>query len=179
MIRFSHRLSWIACAAVMVACSSDPKPPPETPVDRDKDPVIKTDDAPAKKTEASSKKSSPVTVDERIKNMCSLPESRFGFDSTSISGPARKVLDAIAKCFVDGPGKGQSLNLVGHADPRGDHDYNLGLGHGRAGSVRDYLVKAGVGADRMDVTSLGENEATGTDEASWQRDRRVEILLAE
>ncbi len=179
MIRSSHRLFWIALAGVLAACSSDPKPPPETALDRDKDPVIKTDDSATSKPAAPSKKDSPVTVDDRIAKMCALPVSRFGFDSTSIGGEARKVLDAIADCFVDGAGKGKGLKLVGHADPRGDVDYNFGLGHRRAGSVATYFGKKGIAEDRMDISSLGESEASGTDEAGWQRDRRVEILLAE
>ena len=89
------------------------------------------------------------------------------------------VLDALARCFITGPLKGKGMKLVGHADPRGELEYNLGLGQRRAGSISGFLAKKGVEQGKMATSSKGEFEASGTDEDSWARDRRVEILLAE
>jgi peptidoglycan-associated lipoprotein len=119
-----------------------------------------------------------ATVDDRVAKMCDLPEARFDFDSAIIGGDGRRVLEAIAKCFVSGPGKGKNLNVVGHADPRGEEEYNFALGQRRDGSVAALLKKSGLGEDRVSTTSRGELDATGQDEAGWSRDRRVEILLA-
>lgn len=119
-----------------------------------------------------------ASVDERIVKLCDLREARFEFNSAAIGSDARSVLDAIARCFADGAGKGKNMNLVGHADPRGEEEYNFALGQRRAGAVVGYLKKAGLGDERMSSTSRGELDATGTDEAGWSRDRRVEIRLA-
>jgi len=119
-----------------------------------------------------------ATVDDKIAKMCDLPEARFDFNSSSIGANARRVVDVIARCFLDGPGKGKNLNVIGHADPRGEEEYNFGLGQRRAGSVATLLRTAGLGEDRVGTTSRGELDATGTDDAGWARDRRVEIQLA-
>lgn len=71
------------------------------------------------------------------------------------------------------------MRLVGHADPRGEDSYNLALGERRATGVKKYLVNAGLGDNQGDVTSRGEMDATGTDETSWSKDRRVDVVLAD
>jgi peptidoglycan-associated lipoprotein len=75
--------------------------------------------------------------------------------------------------------KGKGIRLVGHADPNGPAEYNIGLGQRRAGSIGNFLAKKGLEEKRITATSLGELEATGTDETGWAADRKVEILLAE
>jgi len=35
------------------------------------------------------------------------------------------------------------MRLVGHADPRGDEEYNLALGERRANAAKDFLVEKG------------------------------------
>jgi peptidoglycan-associated lipoprotein len=122
-----------------------------------------------------------LRVSEEIARACALPESKvapsFEFDSTAIGDQDRSVLGAIAKCLLDGPLKGRGLSLTGRADPRGEPEYNMSLGESRADSVRRYLHDLGLRAERLRATSRGELDATGTDEASWSHDRRVDIDL--
>ena len=77
----------------------------------------------------------------------------------------------------DGPLKGQSIRLVGRTDPRGNEEYNEKLGTKRAESVKSYLVKAGVEAARVEVTSYGKDDASPSPE-DWPSDRRVQIELS-
>ncbi|MCX4244081.1 OmpA family protein [Paraliomyxa miuraensis] len=119
-----------------------------------------------------------VGVDDEIAKLCDLPTARFAFDSSKLSKDAKNVLDQLASCFTTGPAKDQSMRLVGHADPRGDDDYNMGLGQRRAGSVSTYLAKRGLPDGRMETSSRGELDAVGTSESSWAKDRRVDIELA-
>jgi peptidoglycan-associated lipoprotein len=179
-----NKLSWfviLGLATATVGCD-DPKKEPKTAND-----MANTATAPAPAGDSDgnsmaddkSETKTPVNIDERVTKMCKLKEPRFEFDSAALSSQARGVLDAIAKCFNDGPGKGKNLNIVGHTDERGEPQYNFGLGQKRAGSVANYLQKAGLGANRMESSSRGELDATGTDAAGWARDRRVDILLAE
>ncbi len=173
--------SLIAFSLVLAAaCGSDPQPPPETPIDVDKTGDI---DANTKKRGKGDQKddgsTANVKVDERIRKMCALPEAHFDFDSAAVGASAKSMLDALASCFLGGPAKDSNMLVVGHADPRGETEYNFALGQRRAGTVAGYLLKAGLGDARVSTSSRGELEATGGDEAGWARDRRVEILLAE
>ncbi|MCB9718690.1 MAG: OmpA family protein [Myxococcales bacterium] len=122
---------------------------------------------------------STVGIDPELARMCDLPETDFAFDSAKLGPQAKSALDALVACFDDGPAKGRRMTLVGHADPRGDEEYNLGLGQRRATSVSGYLSKHGLSNDRMETSSRGELDATGTDETGWAHDRRVDIGLAD
>ena len=69
------------------------------------------------------------------------------------------------------------LKLIGHADPRGATGYNMTLGQARGDSVQKYLIDKGCDPRKVQSTSRGAMDATGTDEASWAHDRRVDITL--
>ena len=69
--------------------------------------------------------------------------------------------------------------VVGHADPRGEDEYNMTLGGLRSGNVSKEVIKAGLPEAQSESSSRGEMDAKGTDEASWKADRRVDILLSE
>jgi peptidoglycan-associated lipoprotein len=68
---------------------------------------------------------------------------------------------------------------VGHADPRGGSDYNMTLGQSRADSVAMYLVKKGMDKSKAESSSRGAMDATGSDEPTWARDRRVDMMLGQ
>lgn len=102
----------------------------------------------------------------------------FDYDKAELSPEDRAVLDQLATCLTTGALKGKSVALIGRADPRGTDEYNLGLGSQRAGSVSSYLTRLGVQSAQLGVTTRGSLDATGTDEAGWQKDRRVDITLA-
>jgi len=53
------------------------------------------------------------------------------------------------------------------------------LGQSRADAVKQYIVDHGMDKAKTDSSSRGAMDATGTDEASWARDRRVDILLGQ
>ena len=71
------------------------------------------------------------------------------------------------------------MRLVGHADNRGEEDYNMLLGQRRADNVKGAVVSAGMTAAKTLTTSRGELDATGADEATWSKDRRVDIVLGQ
>jgi peptidoglycan-associated lipoprotein len=162
----------LAAAFVLAACT-DPKPEPVTPVATAAPPPV----APKKKDTATPSSGS-VHIDDKIIKACGdLPTAHFAFDSTQVEPDAARALDALARCFSTGPLKGRGVSLVGHADPRGEFDYNMALGQRRAGSVGDYLTSHGVGKGQVAASSRGEIEAVGTDEEGWARDRKVDVLL--
>ncbi|MDG0996652.1 MAG: OmpA family protein [Gammaproteobacteria bacterium] len=73
---------------------------------------------------------------------------------------------------------GRLLRLEGHADERGTREYNLALGESRAKTVRDLLILEGAQPEQIEVVSFGEERPAvfGSDEASLQKNRRVEIV---
>jgi peptidoglycan-associated lipoprotein len=98
----------------------------------------------------------------------------FDFDQSAIkSGERSKLIDAV-KYLTDNPTK--KLLLEGHCDWRGTDEYNMSLGDRRAQEVKNYLVKAGVSADRLETLSKGSLEAikNGTAE-QMTHDRRVDL----
>lgn len=125
-----------------------------------------------------------IAVSDEIARTCELATSdleqwpKFDFDRSELTARDHDILDALGKCLTTGPLQGRRIELIGRADPRGAPDYNLALGARRANVVARYLELLGVGGDRMHETSRGELDASGNDEASWQRDRRVDIVLA-
>jgi peptidoglycan-associated lipoprotein len=102
---------------------------------------------------------------------------KFDFDQSTLPGQDRAVLDQVAKCVTSGPLKGHALKLIGRADPRGETEYNFVLGGHRAESVASYLADLGVSRTTLVETSRGKLDAQGTDESTWQRDRRVDLVL--
>lgn len=124
---------------------------------------------------------SDINISDAIKKACGLSETEahFAYNSANVQESDRQVLKKLSDCFTTGPLKGRQMNLVGHADPRGEAEYNMILGEKRAENVSSALVGAGLPSEQVTTTSRGEMDATGTDEASWARDRRVDINLAD
>lgn len=172
-----------ACALTVAACSSntpEAKTPTATPSataaqapQRSAGPTGQagpTDNSPT---------ASSVHIDDAILKACGIqaPKAFFAFDSAHLQSNDTSILDQVAKCFASGPLTGRSMKLVGHADPRGEPEYNFVLGNSRADSVAGFLRSKGVDKARMDTTSRGELDATGVDESGWAKDRRVDVML--
>jgi peptidoglycan-associated lipoprotein len=162
--------------ALLVACGSDPPPPAKAPPP----PPAPATAAPASEKPGDVPSRSNISISEDIKKACGISDAdaHFAYDSANVRPQDRAVLTKLATCFMTGPLKGRSMRLIGHADPRGDEEYNMVLGGRRADNVKAAIAQAGMDSSRMASTSRGEMDATGTDETSWERDRRVDIMLA-
>ena len=77
-----------------------------------------------------------------------------------------------------GQNRNRKVRLEGHADERGSREYNMALGQRRADAVRKATAVLGVGNDRVETISFGEDKpkSNGHDDAAWAQNRRVEIL---
>jgi len=122
-----------------------------------------------------------VNIAEDTRKAGGIPdaEAEFDFASARIRQGDAPVLDKLAACFTNGALAGRSMRLVGHADPRGDEEYNLVLGGRRSDAVKSYMTRAGLQDSQAQTTSRGEMDAEGTDEASWANDRRVDVVLVQ
>ncbi len=66
------------------------------------------------------------------------------------------------------------ITIEGHCDERGSTEYNLALGASRADAVKNALIQAGVGGDRIKTISYGKEKpfCTESNESCWQQNRR-------
>lgn len=101
----------------------------------------------------------------------------FDYNKAELAPEDRSILEKVATCLTTGPLKGRGLDLIGRADPRGTQEYNMGLGARRASAVGDYLRRLGVKPPQLAESTKGDLEATGTNEESWAKDRRVDLTL--
>jgi len=105
---------------------------------------------------------------------CDLKTIFFGFDEYTVPPEGRDIADENAECIKKATNL--SVTLMGYTDNRGPEEYNIALSGNRANSVANYLVRIGISRSRFKVVPKGESGATGTDEESYQEDRRVEFL---
>jgi peptidoglycan-associated lipoprotein len=179
----SFHFAALALASVALACGGDPKPPPTGPTGGTDAPTATGAPGAGGQSEkpGDDPSQSQIRISDEIKKACGITDADayFAFDSSNIREQDHRVLGQLATCFTSGPLSGRVMNLVGHADPRGEDEYNMVLGGRRADNVKGFLLQKGMSADKVSTSSRGEMEATGTDEASWARDRRVDVGLGE
>jgi peptidoglycan-associated lipoprotein len=101
----------------------------------------------------------------------------FDYDSFAIRPDAAPILDAQSAWLARYPQV--SIRIEGNADERGTREYNFALGARRANSVRDYLVRRGVAASRIETVSYGKERPIdgGSDEAAFARNRNAHTAL--
>lgn len=170
---------------VLVAASAcGETPPPMAPVAPEPIPVAAQPEADTT-VESQNKdddgSSGQVNIAADIRKACGITdaEALFAYDSSRVRQGDAPTLDKLATCFTSGALAGRAMRLVGHADPRGNEEYNLVLGGRRADSVKNYMVRAGLKDAQAQTTSRGEMDAQGTDAASWARDRRVDVMMGD
>ncbi len=100
----------------------------------------------------------------------------FEYNQDTVKNEFTELIQAHAKYLNDN--RGRKIRLEGHADERGSREYNMALGQRRGDAVRRATTILGVGNDRIEVVSFGEDKprSTGHDEAAWAQNRRVEIV---
>ena len=100
----------------------------------------------------------------------------FEYDSSEIRSDYRSTIEAHALYLQQNPNT--SIVLEGHADERGSREYNLALGERRAKTVKQQMLLLGANSNQIRLVSYGEERpaSDGHDDASWQQNRRVEIL---
>jgi outer membrane protein OmpA-like peptidoglycan-associated protein len=101
----------------------------------------------------------------------------FDFDKSNIRADARPVLDeAIATLKASG---GVAVIAEGHTDSKGTDAYNKRLSERRARAVKDYLVKGGISASRIETVGYGESKpvASNDTEDGRAQNRRVELRI--
>ena len=101
----------------------------------------------------------------------------FAFDASNLKDSELAKIEAVAQHLQANPTR--VVMVEGNCDERGSNEYNLTLGELRAGSVRDYLLRLGIGAERVQTKSYGEEKpaVAGSGESVWSKNRRGEFAI--
>jgi peptidyl-prolyl cis-trans isomerase A (cyclophilin A) len=108
-------------------------------------------------------------------------DAYFDWDSIVLRKDAVEALtkdaDSIKKVLAKNP---QAVFIIeGSADEGASAEWKLGQAYRMASAAKDYLMKLGVPADRLQEVSLGKERPQCTEATSvcWQRNRRAHIVL--
>ena len=103
----------------------------------------------------------------------------FDVGKSALKKGAQATLSRIADQLKSDPNV--KVSVEGHTDSTGSKAKNEELSQKRADAVRDYLVGAGVAADRVTAVGRGEEEPVATNKtaAGRQQNRRVELVITE
>ena len=114
-----------------------------------------------------------------VKGMITIELEGYELDQATLSPKMEQVLDEkiaqIKKTY------GDNIRIVceGHTCDVGKADYNMKLGLKRANVVRDYLIKKGYSADRVQAISKGQTSpiVPNDTEANRKKNRRVVLII--
>jgi len=120
---------------------------------------------------------SPPTTTDTTETDAHIAESvvHFAFDSDVLTDEGREQL-VEAAAWIRQNDTGLIL-IEGHADKVGTAPYNKDLAQRRARAARDFLLAAGVTADRVKILSYGEGLPLDETEAPSRTNRRI-VLMA-
>lgn len=101
----------------------------------------------------------------------------FAFDKSDLNDKSQKLLRDVADAMKDCATA--NILIAGNADERGTNAYNMALGQRRADAARDFLIKAGIDASRIDTVSYGEERPADPrhNEAGWALNRRADFSM--
>lgn len=108
-------------------------------------------------------------------NESSLGIVYFETSSYDLSAMERAKLDQIAAQMK--ANSNMKVMAKGHADSRGDSDFNQDLSKNRALAAKNYLVKKGIDASRIEISYFGAEQPAESNDSENGRsmNRRVEI----
>lgn len=101
----------------------------------------------------------------------------FDFDKSTLRPESKAELDRLTTMLNDMPSL--KIEISGHTDNIGSAAYNKTLSENRAKSVVDYLIKAGISADRLTYKGYGFDQpiASNDTEEGRQQNRRTEFKV--
>ena len=148
------------------------------PLDTDKDGVLDYEDLCPTIAGVKENKGCPE-VKREVRNLLNKAMSGIQFETgkATIKKNSYQILNDIAKIFIDNPT--YIIEVQGHTDNVGKHDYNVDLSDRRANSVRTYLINQGVPASRMSAHGYGPDVpiADNNTSAGRAKNRRVEFKI--
>jgi outer membrane protein OmpA-like peptidoglycan-associated protein len=107
-----------------------------------------------------------------------LEKVNFKTGSAEIEEDSHSILDQVALTMKANKSI-KRVRVEGHTDETGTRERNVQLSKERAASVRTYLIRRGVAANRLTSEGYGPDRplAKGTDADSLAQNRRVEFVV--
>ncbi len=104
----------------------------------------------------------------------------FRTGKAKIRSKSRKLLNNVADVLM-AHGEIKLVRIEGHTDSDGDDQMNKELSQARAEAVRDYMIKRGVDADRLEAVGFGEEKPIGDNSTKDGKaaNRRVEFNIVD
>jgi len=101
----------------------------------------------------------------------------FAYDSSVVPSADKSKVADVAKYLKENAQA--AVRVEGNCDERGTEEYNRSLGERRALAAREELVRQGIGPDRVDTISYGEDKPvdSGHKESAWKQNRRDDFIL--
>lgn len=101
----------------------------------------------------------------------------FDYGKATLRAESTSELERLIKLLNDVPSL--KIEISGFTDSRGSADFNQKLSENRAKAVVDYLIKAGIAADRLTFVGYGKEQAIATNDTDEGRqlNRRTEFKI--
>ncbi|MCS7277302.1 MAG: OmpA family protein [Aquificaceae bacterium] len=121
----------------------------------------------------------PITPHQQLREEPLMVTARvhFDFDRYDIKKEYIPLLNEVVKILKENPSV--RVRIEGFTDDIGPKAYNEKLALRRAQSVKDYLVKAGIPADRIDIAGFGKERYIADNRTPMGRftNRRAEFIV--
>jgi len=102
----------------------------------------------------------------------------FDFGSANLKSAYYEVLNSVASVLKDYDKT--YIDVYGHTDSIGSHNYNYKLSNRRANCVAEYIIAQSCKAQRFSIQGFGETRpiASNTDKSGRAQNRRVDIEIS-
>jgi peptidoglycan-associated lipoprotein len=175
----------ISLMVLVVGCPK--KPPPESTATTP--PPVAEKPAPAVEVPTEKERGfqetqeTPTAIEDQDSALAKLNAQKvlgtiyFEFDKSDLRADSLEQLKKNAEWLKAHPTN--RVRIEGNCDDRGTVEYNLALGDRRAAAAKNYLIKAGIDASRMETISYGEEHPVnpGHNEDAWKVNRRDDFVL--
>lgn len=119
----------------------------------------------------------PTVCQQLFSELLAKGKIRFESGRAGIDLDSAGLLDRLIETALRCPNA--NIEIAGHTDADGEDAFNQALSEKRAQAVADYLVKAGLPANRFTATGYGSTQPVGsndTDEGK-AKNRRIDFLV--
>ena len=121
----------------------------------------------------------PPSASNCSRNLLGKGKIRFESGRATIDPDSAGLLDRLIEIAMRCPSA--NIEIAGHTDADGDNGFNQSLSEKRAQSVTDYLVKAGLPANRFMPIGYGSTQpvASNDTEEGKAQNRRIDFVVRE
>jgi len=165
-------------------CPNEPGVAPDGCPDKDPDkdgsldPDDKCPQEPETKNGYADDDGCPDEIPDEVKKFTGVIEGiEFDTGKATIRKKSQATLDAAVKVLKDYPSV--RMEISGHTDNKGKHDFNMKLSQDRADSVKAYFVGKGIDEKRLTTRGAGPDEPIADNKTAKgrQKNRRTEFKI--